>query len=58
MPEIIGQKLAKKKLEFLAKGHAATGIMPHLMFVGMKGAGKNIHCRGIEVSHEVQGRSQ
>ena len=48
MPEIIGQKLAKKKLEFLAKGHAATGIMPHLMFVGMKGAGKTFIAEALK----------
>ena len=48
MPDIIGQKLAKKKLEFLVDGHAATGVMPHLMFVGMKGAGKTFIAESLK----------
>ena len=37
---IIGQKSAKKKLEFFIDGYDASGIIPHLMFVAPKGSGK------------------
>ena len=37
---VVGQKAAKKKLRFFKDGYDATGIIPHLMFIGMKGGGK------------------
>jgi len=39
-PNVIGQDCAKRKLAFYHRGFVATGIIPHLMFVAPKGAGK------------------
>ena len=44
---IIGQKSAKKKLEFFIDGYDASGIIPHLMFVAPKGSGKTLMAKQL-----------
>ena len=44
---IIGQKSAKKKLEFFIDGYDASGIIPHLMFVAPKGSGKTMMAKQL-----------
>ena len=40
--DIIGQTAAKKQLNFYLRGFDATGIVPHIMLVAPKGAGKTM----------------
>jgi Holliday junction resolvasome RuvABC ATP-dependent DNA helicase subunit len=41
-PDIIGQPIAKRKLEFHLENYNASNIMPHLMFIAPKGCGKTM----------------
>ena len=41
-PDIVGQSIAKRKLEFHLKNYDASSIMPHLMFIAPKGCGKTM----------------
>jgi Holliday junction resolvasome RuvABC ATP-dependent DNA helicase subunit len=39
-PDVIGQDVAKRKLNFFLDGYRASNYVPHLMFVAPKGCGK------------------
>jgi Holliday junction resolvasome RuvABC ATP-dependent DNA helicase subunit len=41
-PEIIGQPIAKRKLEFHLENYNASSIIPHLLFIAPKGCGKTL----------------
>ena len=44
---VIGQDAAKKKANFFLKGHKATGVIPHLMWIAGKGQGKTSLAREV-----------
>ena len=39
-PRIVGQKIAKRKLDFHLDNFEASSVIPHLMFIAPKGCGK------------------
>jgi Holliday junction resolvasome RuvABC ATP-dependent DNA helicase subunit len=39
-PKIVGQKIAKRKLNFHLDNYAASSVIPHLLFIAPKGCGK------------------
>ena len=41
-PDIVGQPIAKRKLEFHLENYNASSVMPHLMFIAPKGCGKTM----------------
>tara|TARA_Y100000310_G_C20690727_1_gene822010 strand:+ start:2008 stop:2967 length:960 start_codon:yes stop_codon:yes gene_type:complete len=45
---IIGQKKAKKQINFYKRGYDATGILPHLLFVAPKGCGKTMLAKAVK----------
>jgi len=41
-PDIVGQPIAKRKLEFHLENYTASNIIPHLLFIAPKGCGKTM----------------
>ena len=39
-PKIVGQRIAKRKLNFHLDNYEASNIIPHLLFIAPKGCGK------------------
>ena len=39
-PKIVGQKIAKRKLNFHLDNYQASSVIPHLLFIAPKGYGK------------------
>ena len=46
-PDIVGQPIAKRKLEFHLENYTASNIIPHLLFIAPKGCGKTMLAKAV-----------
>ena len=55
-PDIVGQPIAKRKLEFHLENYNASSIIPHLMFIAPKGCGKTMMAKATGKNLELGGK--
>ena len=57
-PEIVGQPIAKRKLEFHLKNYDTSNIIPHLMFIAPKGCGKTMMAKATGKNLTFEGKTK
>jgi len=57
-PDIVGQPIAKRKLEFHLKNYDTSNIIPHLMFIAPKGCGKTMMAKATGKNLAYDGKTK
>lgn len=57
-PDIVGQTIAKRKLEFHLKNYDTSNIIPHLMFIAPKGCGKTMMAKATGKNLTYDGKTK
>ena len=55
-PDIVGQTIAKRKLQFHLENYSASSILPHLLFIAPKGCGKTMMAKATGRNLTVDGK--